>query len=292
MNSCLPRPRTVFIAAVLAMWMAIAPQAWAQATPAENQPLLRALNALRQQGCEDRGPRAGALRENSALSRAASLVAGGRQLNDAMKAAGYRAVRATQVSVSGITGPGALTRKALGKTCSAVMHRELQEVGFFQRGKQTWLVLAAPFAPPQPAQADDVQARVLALVNAARARPRNCGNKAFAAAPPLRLNPLLYEAASVHAADMAQHSYFSHTGRDGSTVDTRATRAGYTWQVIGENIAAGQTTADIAMQGWLASPGHCVNIMSPAFEEMGTAFVVNTRSTLGIYWAQVFGAGR
>jgi uncharacterized protein YkwD len=30
--------------------------------------------------------------------------------------------------------------------------------------------------------------------------------------------------------------------------------------------------------------------MSPAFREMGAAFVVNTESSQGIYWAQVFGA--
>jgi uncharacterized protein YkwD len=89
---------------------------------------------------------------------------------------------------------------------------------------------------------------------------------------------------------MARYDYFSHTGRDGSTVDSRATRAGYRWRAIGENIAAGQMDADAAVRGWINSPGHCANIMSPAFREMGAAFVVNTQSSQGIYWTQVFGA--
>lgn len=91
---------------------------------------------------------------------------------------------------------------------------------------------------------------------------------------------------------MARYNYFSHTGRDGSTVDGRATQAGYPWRNIGENIAAGQMTADAAVQGWIKSPGHCANIMSPAFREMGAAFVVNAQSSMGVYWAQVFGAAR
>jgi uncharacterized protein YkwD len=263
----------------------------AQAQPAaDHPPLLRALNALRQQGCEKGAGPAAPLREYTGLSRAAALVAGGSKLDGALKTAGYRAIRAAQITVRGPTGPAALTQKALGKSCSAAMHGELLEAGFYQQGTQTWVVLAAPFSPPDAKQAADVQARVLALVNEARARPQRCGNKAFAAAAPLRLNPTLYGLASAHAADMARYGYFSHTGRDGSTVDSRATRAGYPWRAIGENIAAGQVNADAAVRGWINSPGHCANIMSPAFSEMGAAFVVNDQSGAGIYWAQVFGA--
>ena len=51
-------------------------------------------------------------------------------------------------------------------------------------------------------------------------------------------------------------------------------------------------TADVAVQGWLKSPGHCANIMSPDFSEMGAAFAVNPKSSAGIYWVQVLGAAR
>lgn len=265
----------------------------AQAQPAEGHPtLLRALNTLREQGCTKGARPAGPVRENAALSRAAARMAAGSKLDDALKSAGYRAVRVTQITLRGATGAAALTRSTLGKSCSPAVHNELQEAGFHQRGAQTWVVLAAPFSPPDTAQADNVEARVLALVNAARARPQRCGSQAFAAAPPLRLNPTLQSVANSHAAEMARYNYFSHTGRDGSTVDSRATQAGYPWRSIGENIAAGQTTADAAVQGWIKSPGHCANIMSPAFREMGAAFVVSPQSSMGVYWAQVFGAAR
>jgi uncharacterized protein YkwD len=283
---------TARLAASSALAVLLAATGPAQAQPAAegHPPLLRALNVLRQQGCDKGASAAAPLREHTALSRAAALVAGGRKLDDALKAAGYRATRAAQITLRGATGPAALTQTALGRTCGTATQRDLRDVGFYQRGSQTWVVLAAPFSPPAAAQAAEVQARVLALVNEARAKPQRCGAQVFAAVPPLRINPALYGIANAHAADMARYSYFSHTGRDGSTVDGRATRAGYPWRAIGENIAAGQMTVDTVVQGWINSPGHCANIMSPAFREMGAAFVVNTESSQGIYWAQVFGA--
>lgn len=281
-------PRAAGCAALAFLLAATGP---AQAQPAaQGHPtLLRALNALRQQGCAKGSRPAASLRENAALSRAAALVADGRKLDSALKTVDYRAVSTLQITVRGAGGAAALTQKALGSSCGAAMHAELLEAGFHQRGTQTWVVLAAPFSPPAAAQAGEVQARVLALVNQARSRPQHCGDKAFTPAPPLRLNATLYSIANAHAGDMAHHDYFSHTGRDGSTVDGRATRAGYAWHAIGENIAAGQLSADAAMRGWMNSPGHCANIMSPAFSEMGAAFVVNRQSGPGIYWTQVFG---
>ena len=274
------------------MLMAAGSTAHAQPSTASHPTLLRALNTLRQQGCDKSTRPAESLRENAALSHTAALLARGSKLDAALKAAGYRAIRATQITVRGVAGAAALTPRSLGKTCRSAMTDDLQEAGFHQSGNQTWVVLAAPFSPPNATQADDVEERVLALVNAARARPQRCGSQAFAAAPPLRLNPTLQSVAGSHAAEMARYSYFSHTGRDGSTVDGRATLAGYPWRQIGENIAAGQMTADAVVRGWINSPGHCANIMSPAYSEMGAAFVVNQQSSMGIYWAQVFGAAR
>jgi uncharacterized protein YkwD len=262
-------------------------------TPVAGHPtLLRAINAIRQQGCGAGPVRAPALREDPALSRAAMMISGGAKLEDAMRAVAYRPVRSAQITVGGITGPAALTARVLVKSCAAVMPPYLLEAGFHQRGKQTWVVLAEPFAPPRASDGKQIETRILALVNAARAQPRRCGNQTFPAVPALVAQSLLTELAAGHAADMARYSYFSHTARDGSTVDVRANRAGYRWRAIGENIAAGQMTADLAVQGWLNSPGHCANIMAPNFEEMGAAFVANPQSTSGIYWVQVFGAGR
>jgi uncharacterized protein YkwD len=108
----------------------------------------------------------------------------------------------------------------------------------------------------------------------------------------LTLESHLTSAALEHARDLARHNMLEHTGSDGSTPDQRVTRAGYKWRATGENIASGPTTPEEVMAGWLASPGHCENIMSPRFKEMGIAWVVDPKSASGVYWAQTFGNRR
>jgi len=71
-------------------------------------------------------------------------------------------------------------------------------------------------------------------------------------------------------------------------VETRGC-SGYGWRVVGENIAAGQGSALQVVAGWLACPGHCANILSPDFREMGTAYGLNPKAAMEIYWTQVLG---
>ena len=257
-----------------------------------NPYLLGALNAARLGGCNGNTSTKPALREDARLSAAAARLAAGRPLGEALKDSAYRALRVTQITLSGFTGTAAQMQEAVNRSCSVIINSELTEAGFHRRDKQAWIVLAAPFLPPAAVQVSAVQAQVLALVNDARAKPRRCGSETFAAAESLRLSAALQGVASGHAANMAQHSFFDHAGRDGLRVDGRATGAGYRWRNIGENIAAGQMNANLAVQGWLDSPGHCANIMSPVYSEMGAAFAVNDKSTFGIYWVQVFGTAR
>jgi len=146
------------------------------------------------------------------------------------------------------------------------------------------LVLLALLAAP-PAQADETGARVLELVNAARAEPRRCGWKKFAAAAPLTRSELLDRVAQAHAGEMAAHRRMAHAGSDGSTAAERVTRAGYDWSQVAENIAAGQKSPEDAVASWLGSPPHCANLMAPAHAEMGVGFAA---ADGGPYWVQVF----
>jgi uncharacterized protein YkwD len=91
---------------------------------------------------------------------------------------------------------------------------------------------------------------------------------------------------------MAHYNYFSHNGRDGSTPPERVLRMGYKFRATGQNIAAGQSTPEDAVAGWIKSPPHCANLMNPAYTEMGVAFAADRNSELGVYWAQDFGAPR
>jgi uncharacterized protein YkwD len=147
-----------------------------------------------------------------------------------------------------------------------------------------------PTSGPQP---EGEVGRVLELVNQARAAPRACGDKGmFAAVPPLTWDSRLAAAAQGHCDDMVQKAYFSHTGSDGSQVSDRVTAAGYAWNAVGENIAAGQQTADAVVQAWLESPGHCSNIMGASFTNLGVALTLAPGDKYGIYWTQNFGRPR
>ena len=56
-------------------------------------------------------------------------------------------------------------------------------------------------------------------------------------------------------------------------------------RLVGENIAFGPESAEEAVAGWMASPGHCANIMDPRFREMGVA-VAQGRKRGHFYWVQ------
>ncbi|WP_235810375.1 CAP domain-containing protein, partial [Pseudomonas syringae pv. coryli] len=43
------------------------------------------------------------------------------------------------------------------------------------------------------------------------------------------------------------------------------------------------------VDGWLVSPGHCANLMSPGFRELGAAYAMDPKSDAGIYWTAMFG---
>lgn len=137
----------------------------------------------------------------------------------------------------------------------------------------------------------DFAAVALARINQIRAAGANChSDGVFPPAAPLAWNGKLTQAAAGHSADMSAQNYFSHTSRDGRTLAARIDATGYTWSRLGENIAAGYVGIDSVMNGWVASDGHCANLMSPNFTEVGLACVPGTStSTYNTYWTMDLG---
>jgi len=258
------------------------------AATAAHADLVVTVNAIRAEGCgRKQGPQP-PLRADSALSRAAESLAAGRSFEDAMADSGYRAARSAMLEVAG-DSDAAIGKALAGRGCKDIADPAYLELGTAARPGRAWVVLGVPLAPPAAADGATVSQRVLALVNEARADSRRCGWKKFKAAPPLVLSETLGRAARVQADDMARHGSLSHSGSDGSTPAERATRAGYRWKLVGENIAAGQPSPEQVVAEWLESPGHCANIMDPAYAEMGVAFEYVAQSEKGVYWSQVFG---
>ena len=86
---------------------------------------------------------------------------------------------------------------------------------------------------------------------------------------------------------MANSNLFSHTGSDHSSTGTRVNNKGYEWKAVAENISAGTDTPEQTIDRWMASPGHCHNIMNPVYTDIGLACATNNESEYGIYWTLV-----
>lgn len=129
--------------------------------------------------------------------------------------------------------------------------------------------------------ADEARSRqtVLGLVNAARAE---------LGYDPVRQNQKLEEQATQYACEMIQHDFFAHDNPvTGTNLADRADEFGYRYLVIGENLAAGQPTAEKVFLDWMNSPGHRANILDSRFTELGIG--IRRGGSLGTYWVQEFG---
>jgi uncharacterized protein YkwD len=251
---------------------------------------LATARGVRSQGCGGHIGIRGALRASGALDAAALQWSHGANLKSAVEHSGYREQQSAALHVSG--DASVLLPAMRSKLCAELTDASVIDLGSVQRGHDTWIIIAAPFAPPALGNANEIAAELLQRINRARAQPRRCGYRTFAPAPALQSSVLLRRAAEAHAQDMISHDYFAHEGFDGSTPAQRVSATGYRYQLVGENIASGPQSAAEAVEGWLASPGHCQNIMDSRFGESGVAFAANSSGTPRIYWVQVFAAPR
>lgn len=145
----------------------------------------------------------------------------------------------------------------------------------------TALMLAGVLAAPAAAQ-DDLAAQALALVNEARAAE---GLGALGA------SDALDTAARMHAEDMLARGFYDHVTPEGTTARDRLLAAGgETGAVSGENIARcegcptppGPARVEAFHEGWMQSPGHRENVLSPGFERFGYAVVGADGETYGV----------
>jgi uncharacterized protein YkwD len=124
-------------------------------------------------------------------------------------------------------------------------------------------------------------ARVLDLTNTERQK---------AGLPSLTLSSELTSAAQNYSAVLAASGCFEHTCGPVPDFADRDAQAGYTgWTSLGENIAAGYASPEDVVAGWMASPGHRANILSPNFTELGIGMTTGD-GKFGTYWTQEFGS--
>ena len=126
----------------------------------------------------------------------------------------------------------------------------------------------------------EIQYRVLESVNSLRAG---------AGLSPLTLNAQLTAAAQTHARDMSRQVRAWPFGSDGSSPYTRAARAGYSGEVVGEMYSQSFETELETLTAWMQDPAWKGEILSPDATEMGFAWQQD-RSGL-IWWVMNVGRG-
>ncbi len=211
-------------------------------------------------------------------------------LQQALAAASYPMVNVQAISLNGPRDAQAAMKAIQESFCQVVLNPQFVDIGVSRDAREWRIVLARPLLAGRLGDWQEEGQQMLATINSARAQPHQCGGQAYAATTPLTWNATLATTAEVHTRAMANNNFFDHKDRDGRTPGDRAELAGYVGQQVGENIAAGHDTVRKVVDGWLASPGHCANLMNPAYRELGAAYAVDPKSDAGIYWTAMFGA--
>jgi uncharacterized protein YkwD len=262
------------------------------AVAAAEDELVALINARRAEARDCAGKRAaaaGPLAPSATLARADAKATSG-DLGQALAAAGYLAANATTIVVSGPADASEAARFIEERECAIVRDGRYAEIGVARTGTIWRINLARPLLAEGLGDWRAAGRAVLELVNEVRRQPRRCGERSFGSAPPLAWNDKLAAAALAHSRDMAERNYFGHADPAGASVGQRVRQQGFRWRFVGENIAAGHGSAQQVVAGWLASPGHCANLMGREFAAMGAAYAIEPGSALEIYWTQVFGA--
>jgi len=106
----------------------------------------------------------------------------------------------------------------------------------------------------------------------------------------LRVNPRLMRAAQIQAEQMARARQLAHTLPNASYPrgEDRLAAVKYQWRTYGENVALGQANAADAVKSWMRSRGHRINILNPAFTELGAGYATDRSGRP--YFVQVFGS--
>lgn len=118
---------------------------------------------------------------------------------------------------------------------------------------------------------------ILKLVNQERAK---------AGVPALTLSDKLTQIAYTKAKDMADKNYFSHESPTYGSPFDMLKQFGVSFSYAGENIAAGQKTAEEVTNSWMNSSGHKANILNKNYTQLGVGFYRGGQ--YGTEWVQLF----
>lgn len=180
--------------------------------------------------------------------------------------------RASQASVlvTPLGEPADWLERRLGPIFNPAVERTLQALMVQPQSLER---VSLPFVVANPRPRPDLEAAMLVLVNAERAK---VGGLRMLTADTETL-----DVSRAHSRDMFARSYFAHVTPEGRTPFDRLRAAKLGYRAAGENLALARTL-DMAHQGLMNSPGHRANILHPAFGRVGIGIVDGGRRGLMI----------
>lgn len=131
-----------------------------------------------------------------------------------------------------------------------------------------------------PADLEALEAATVAAVDAVRER-EGLG--------PLVPDPRAVEAARAHSRDMARGRFLAHDSPTRGSFVTRLNAAAVAHLKAAENVGKILRETDpvrAAVDGWMDSPGHRANILTPAYDRTGVGIAVDDEGAY--YFTQIF----
>jgi uncharacterized protein YkwD len=175
--------------------------------------------------------------------------------------------------------------------CAAVRPRAASRLILMVCAVAAVSTVFAPMAAASGRRCADAQAPIVSTSRAELQRAVAClinDQRRERGLPGLRENSRLNRSAQGWTNTMVSHRDFTH----GADFASRITAVGFHWSNAGENIATGFETPSSVVSAWMASTGHCQNILNPTFRDVGTGVSghpIGDGHVVGGTWTQDFG---
>lgn len=128
-----------------------------------------------------------------------------------------------------------------------------------------------------------------AVVNSNEAYAREVLNLVNIERRKYNLSDLSWDASMKKAADVRAkelETVFQHSRPNGSSCFIIFDEMNISYMGCAENIAYGYATPAEVVNGWMNSPGHKANILTPEYTKLGVGYYVGNNKTP--YWVQLF----
>lgn len=136
--------------------------------------------------------------------------------------------------------------------------------------KYVWIKNAKNLSTLQTKTNGTMEKEIIRLVNKERKKR---------GVAPVKEDTTLKKYTHFRSNDMAVANYFGHSSPKYGRWANFLYTSEYSFQLAGENLAAGFTSANAFVKGWMNSPSHKKNVLNPRFKRIGVTVVNGTKKS-------------